>query len=109
LSSSFDYYPQSGFKSTWRFWTFQDESTGVNAVWFLNGTTYIGYDWVLPLTDLNWKFMGTGDLNNDGKVDILLRNTVTGQNAVWYLNGSRYSGYAYIESVADLTWLIINR
>ena len=33
--------------------------------------------------DQNWKIVGTGDFNGDGKSDIFWRNTSTGENAIW--------------------------
>ena len=36
-----------------------------------------------PVADQNWKVVGTGDFNGDGKSDILWRNTSTGENAIW--------------------------
>jgi hypothetical protein len=87
----------------------RNAATGQNAVWYMNGAAYAGYDWIDAVTDLSWQIVGVGDFNRDGKHDILWRNAVKGQNAVWYLDGARYAGYSYIESVADLNWLIINR
>ena len=33
--------------------------------------------------DQNWKIVGTGDFDGDGKSDIFWRNTSTGENAIW--------------------------
>lgn len=48
-----------------------------------------------------------GDLNGDGKGDILWRNIATGQNAVWLMNGGSVSGGALLPSISDLTWSIV--
>jgi len=36
----------------------------------------------------NWQFMGFGDFNGDGVMDILWRDTNTGTVAIWFLNSS---------------------
>ncbi|MEE9913043.1 MAG: FG-GAP-like repeat-containing protein [Deltaproteobacteria bacterium] len=47
------------------------------------------------------------DFNQDGKTDILWRNTATGRNMVWYMNGVTKTGYVYLSSVTDLAWTIV--
>ncbi|MGZ8833689.1 MAG: FG-GAP repeat domain-containing protein, partial [Thermoanaerobaculia bacterium] len=37
--------------------------------------------------DPNWKIVGLGDLQGDGKDDIVWRNSSSGDNAVWFMNG----------------------
>jgi len=37
--------------------------------------------------DVNWRAMGTIDLNGDSKPDILFQNRSTGDVSVWYMNG----------------------
>ena len=82
-------------------------ATGQNAIWFMNGLTYVGYTYIYSITDLNWKIVGTGDFNGDGKVDILWRNASTGQNAIWFMNAALFYAYAYLTSVTDLNWKIV--
>ena len=63
-------------------------STGNVAVWQGNGMSAPSTTGVivgaLPAT---WKISGVGDLNGDGRADIVLRNTSTGDVAVWQGNG----------------------
>jgi hypothetical protein len=74
----------------------------------MNGATYVSYAYLLNAGDLNWKIAGTGDINGDGKVDILWRHATTGANIVWYMNGAVYSSYEYLPSEADVNWHIVN-
>ena len=47
-----------------------------------------------------------GDLNGDGKPDILWRNYVTGQNAVWLMNGTNFSSSILLPTTSNLNWTI---
>ena len=77
-------------------------STGDNAMWLMNGVNYGSYAGLNPV-DTSWKIRGVGDFNNDGKSDILWRNTSTGQNAIWLMNGSVFGSYVGLNSV-DTSW-----
>jgi YD repeat-containing protein len=85
----------------------RNTSTGQNAVWYMEGETFIESASVNAVSDQNWKIVGTGDFNSDGKTDILWRNTSTGQNLVWYMNGVTYISYASINAVTDQNWKIV--
>jgi protocatechuate 3,4-dioxygenase beta subunit len=62
---------------------------------------------VMPVGDLNWQIVGTGDFDNDADVDILWRNASTGTNVVWFMNGTDWAGSAELLPVADLSWRIV--
>jgi hypothetical protein len=65
----------------------------------------VGY---LPtVVDVNWQIVGTGDFDNDGKIDILWRHATSGQNVVWFMNGIVPTGYSYLPTVSDLSWKIV--
>ncbi|OPX97210.1 MAG: Subtilisin E precursor [Syntrophorhabdus sp. PtaB.Bin006] len=49
----------------------------------------------------------TNDFNNDGKPDILWRNTSNGQNLVWYMNGVTRTGSVYLTTVTSQAWKIV--
>jgi hypothetical protein len=71
------------------------------------GSKIIGSAFLLAVTDLNWKIVGTGDFNGDGWPDILWRNYVSGYNVVWYMKGATYKSTAYLTAVTDLNWQIV--
>jgi hypothetical protein len=61
---------------------------------------------VMPVGDLNWRIVGTGDFDNDTNVDILWRNISSGSNVVWLMNGTDWAGSVELLPVADLSWQI---
>jgi hypothetical protein len=62
---------------------------------------------VMPVGDLSWQIVGTGDFNNDANVDILWRNGSTGSNVVWFMNGTEWTASAELLPVGDLSWQIV--
>jgi len=57
----------------------------------INGSTLIGGGSPGSAAS-DWAVAQTGDYNNDGKSDILWRNTTTGQVLIWFINGTTTSG-----------------
>jgi hypothetical protein len=81
---------------------------GANVIWFMDGTDWIGSAELIPVDDLNWQIVGTGDFNKDGHMDILWRyNGDGGYNVVWYMNGAEWIGSAELITVSDLNWKIV--
>jgi hypothetical protein len=73
----------------------QNVTTGGVIAWLLNGGgTVIGtqtVSWTCSTASGcagDWKIVGTGDFNGDGKVDVLWHNATTGDLAAWLLNGT---------------------
>jgi hypothetical protein len=69
-------------------------------------STFLGYAFLLPVTESYWYIVGTGDFNNDGKADILWQHDTTGTNIVWFMNGTTFSSYQYVLNAGDLNWKI---
>ena len=84
------------------------QTTSSNALVTLASTpSYLGGGDLMPVGDLSWQIVGTGDFNNDTYVDILWRNGSTGSNVVWYLNGTQWTGSVELLRVSDLSWQIV--
>ena len=50
-----------------------------------------------------------GDMDGDGKSDILWRNSASGQNALWTMDGGTRLANLAVPSVIDTTWQIVGR
>jgi len=82
--------------------------TGDINVWFLDGTT------IKPtsrnITNINpalWQLAGIGDLNGDGRSDVVWRNTATGDVYVWLMNGTTWMAGSGRVANAPLEWQIL--
>jgi hypothetical protein len=73
----------------------------------MNGTEWSNSAELIPVADLTWQIVGTGDFNKDTHVDILWRNISSGMNVVWYMNGTTWTGSAVLLGVSDLNWQIV--
>ena len=83
---------------------------GYVAVWYMNGTSLRDGQLLDPgqVPVLDWKIVGTGDFNADGKPDLLWRHATEGRLAVWLMDGARQlEGRALSpEIVSDLDWKV---
>jgi FG-GAP-like repeat/Lectin C-type domain len=95
----------------------RNERTGENAVWLMNASTvtndnrYASNEQFLStrfVRDTNWKMVGAGDFDGDGKADIAWRNEVSGNNAIWLMDGStsKNGGEKFITRVTGTDWKI---
>jgi hypothetical protein len=49
---------------------------------------------------------GIGDLDGDGKADVLWRNASSGENYAYVMNGTAISGEGYLRTVAEQSWQV---
>jgi hypothetical protein len=94
----------------------QHLGNGSLATWFLagyyvHGTYFLSINQV---TDLNWRVVGSSDLNGDGYADLVWQHQTTGELAVWFLRRSQVTTTPQvistqslsIDRVADTNWKI---
>lgn len=62
---------------------------GSIATWMMDGVVRLDVVWVTPqrVPDTNWKIVAAGDLDGDGKGDLLWQHTATGGLAAWLMEG----------------------
>ncbi|BAC91568.1 gll3627 [Gloeobacter violaceus PCC 7421] len=78
---------------------------GLNSVWLMNGTTYVGSVSLPAQLDSNWRIRGAGDFNGDGSPDIVWRNFATGANVLWLMDGVILTSTVSLPAVG-LDWVI---
>jgi YVTN family beta-propeller protein len=81
--------------------------TGRVDVWRMNGTAIAssGTAAIVP-PGSNWQVQGIGDLDGDGKSDVLWRRTDTGAVLVWKMNGTAIAGTGSLPTVPVENWTI---
>jgi glucose/arabinose dehydrogenase len=87
----------------------RNAASGENYLYPMNGTAIVGTEGYLrTVADQNWKIVGIGDFDGDGKADILWRNSVSGENYLYPMDGLVILGTeGYLRTVADTTWQIV--
>ena len=79
------------------------------AVWLMNGYTATSTSFlsVSRMPDANWVIAGAGDVNSDGRADLVWQNRANGQLGIWLLNGATVINQRGLTSfLADLNWKI---
>ena len=78
---------------------FRNASDNATQVWFMDGHRISGRislmaeDGQTPMMiGPPWEIVGVGDLNGNGKADILFRNASDNATQVWFMDGHRISG-----------------
>jgi hypothetical protein len=79
------------------------------AVWYMNGSTQ-GWSQLLDpgqVAGYDWKIVGVGDFNGDGKPDLVWQHT-NGWLSVWYMNGPSLASATFLNpsQAADPDWRI---
>jgi len=73
------------------------QTTGQLTAWLMDGTTQSSASFLTP-SSVNpvWQVRGIGDLDGDGKNDLLWHNQSTGALYVWLMNGTVQSSGAFL-------------
>ena len=85
-----------------------NNATGASSVWLMNGVARSS-EVELPVVaaDTDWRIAAVGDLNGDGKADLLWRHTSTGDDALWLMDGTTRTSNIPLTAVVDTTWEIV--
>jgi hypothetical protein len=82
-------------------------------VWYMGGAqgnTFLWWDWVSSTGITDWRVVGTGDFNRDGRLDIVWQHDWTRQAVVWLMggaNGNSYQSWAWLASTDTLGWTLV--
>lgn len=83
---------------------------GTLAVWYMSGTSQLAVDLINPSNpgDSKWRVVATGDLNKDGKYDLVFQHA-DGTIAVWYMNGINLSSASLFDPAnpGDKNWKVV--
>ena len=86
----------------------RNTDTGDVGVWLGNGVnapTTLGV--LAEAVEAPWVIMGVGDLNGDGKADIVWRNTDTRDVAGWLMNGLTIGSTGVLAGAVEAPWVIV--
>jgi hypothetical protein len=87
------------------------QGDGRIAIWFMNGTLQISGAYANPgqVADVNWQIRAVGDLNGDGRPDLLWQNVADGRISVWLMNGLNLIEGTLLDpsEVPDTNWHIV--
>jgi hypothetical protein len=90
---------------------FEHQTDGWLASWTVNGTIVSNTRFldINQMPDRNWQIHGVGDVDGDGRADLIWQNTATGALGVWLLNGTSVTRQQNlsIPRVSDTHWQIV--
>jgi hypothetical protein len=83
------------------------QTAGITALTAMTATTP-GLTTMLPAVDPSWELIGTPDITDDGKPDIVWRRTSDGLTYVWMMDGTTPVGAAALVIPPGTTWRAVS-
>jgi VCBS repeat protein/fibronectin type III domain protein len=83
------------------------------AVWYMGGAqgnTLLWGDWLSSTGVTDWRVVGTGDFNGDGRLDLVWQHDWTRQAVVWYMGGAQgniFQSLAWLTSADVGGWTLV--
>ncbi len=84
-------------------------STGCTAIWLMASPSSVASA-VYPAcvgAGTNWQRVGAGDLDGDGRADLIWRDTATGLLLVWFMGSNGGIEQSLMYGLVPLTWQVI--
>jgi hypothetical protein len=85
----------------------QHQTTGAVIAWYMDGPTLLDSKYLYQGGLPDWKVVGEGDFNGDGKADLLWQNETTGAVIVWYMDGPTMLDAVYLYHGGLPDWKVV--
>ncbi len=91
----------------------QNNATRQVGVWYMGGTqgsVFQSFAWLEGAGTPGWKVVGMGDLDGNGKPDLIWQNDTTRQVVAWYMggaSGAQYQSFSWLQSSNTPGWKIV--
>jgi hypothetical protein len=85
----------------------RNRSSGVNAVWSMDGSRFKSSTVINPETDLRWKMAGAGLFHDDRHWDIAWQHGTSRESVIWLMEGTKFIASVPITPQGGPGWTIV--